>query len=335
MKLLQVYSIVIISVILLSGCGKEGNLIGPPIDNWVQANGLDSGTISSFVQIGENLIGGVGAFGAYLYISTDRGLNWKALTSLPCVVSDPRVHLHPIPSVTFLVDGTNLYAGVGHAWGGSVSISTDYGMTWSQRDTGFVQNVNSLAMIGESLFAGTDSGVFLSTNGGESWASAGQEMSYQVTQLSVVNGNLFAGTSFDGVFRYAGSGIVWSASQSGLTGESIYGLATIGSDLFAAAFHSVADSTNGVFISTDDGSTWNQANKGLTNHTMVGLLYTSNSSLFAAANGGIFLSTDRGESWTNISVGSPFDSLAVSSLTVYDSNLLVGASNGVWIGHFQ
>jgi hypothetical protein len=55
---------------------------------------------------------------------------------------------------------------------------------------------------GENTFAGTDSGVFLSTNNGASWTAVNTGLTYpRVQSLAVLGTNLFAGTYGGGVWR--------------------------------------------------------------------------------------------------------------------------------------
>ncbi len=236
-----------------------------------------------------------------------------------------------IPTSTFLVNGRSVFVGIG-GYTGSVYVSTDNGMSWTQRDPNFTEVVNSFALIGETIFAGTNNGVFHSLNNGVGWIADNITMSYQITQLTVYGSNLFAGTSFNGVYRFTNNGAGWSAIKSGFIGMSIYGLAVIGSNIFTDAFKSVVDSTNGVYISKDDGNSWDEINAEPKNQMLVGRLYASVSNLFVSANAGVFLSINDGETWVDIAAGTPVDSLAATALAVNDLYLFEGTNGtkGVW-----
>jgi hypothetical protein len=62
------------------------------------------------------------------------------------------------------------------------------------------------------------------------------------------------GTTGEGVFHSTNNGASWSAVDTGLTNTDIYGLAVIGTNIFAGTFQSPGDSIGGVFVSTNDGS---------------------------------------------------------------------------------
>lgn len=280
----------------------------------------------NFVASGNNLI--AGTWGAYIYLSKDGGLNWALQTSLPCVVTNAKTHLIPIPKVTFLIDGTNVYAGVGGAYNGSVSFSTDNGMTWLQKDSTFIQNINCFAEIGKTIYAGTDFGIFLSKDMGKSWNFASSGISYQITQLAVIDTTLFAATSNDGLFRSKDEGVTWSLTDAGLPSKYILGLAVVGSNIFAQVSPATPSSTGGVFISSNYGVSWSESNNGLTNHNMVSVLYSDGSNLFAGTNEGVFLSMNKGGVWMNISVGSQTDSLGITGLGLFNNYLLVGTGGG-------
>jgi hypothetical protein len=130
--------------------------------------------------------------------------------------------------------------------------------------------------------------------------------------------NLFAGTN-SGLFRSTDNGTSWNSA--GLTGRTIYSLATIGTNLFAGT------SGSGIFLSTDNGSTWTAVNSGLTWKTVT-CLAASGTNLFAGGKG-VFLSTNNGTSWTAVNNGltaNEINALAVSPNGTGGINLLAGTT---------
>ena len=62
---------------------------------------------------------------------------------------------------------------LGGAIGSGVIFSSDYGTTWIPVNNGVTNNrVNTVAINGTTVFAGTDEGVFLSGNDGSVWTQA-------------------------------------------------------------------------------------------------------------------------------------------------------------------
>jgi ligand-binding sensor domain-containing protein len=181
-------------------------------------------------------------------------------------------------------------------------------------------SVNSLAVSGTDLFAGTSGGVFLSTNNGASWTAVNTGLTDpSVRSLAVSGTDLFAGTS-GGVFLSTNNGASWTAVNTGLTNPSVNSLAVSGTDLFAGT-------SGDVFLSTNNGASWTAVNTGLTNPVVMSLAF-SGTNLFAGTLGGVYLSTNNGTSWTAVNTGLASD--IVSSLAVSGTNLFAGTNGGVW-----
>lgn len=214
---------------------------------------------------------------------------------------------------------------------------------WIQTNGPQNGSVRCLAVIGTSLFAGTDGGgVFLSTNDGTNWISVnGGLTSRYVSSLVVSDSNLFAGTN-GGVFFSSDMGTSWIAANIGLTNIDVRALVVSGKTLVAGTNGGgVFRSTNGgaswaefgltgkqvfalavgrtgpsafidlyagtygagVFRSRLQGVAWNLVNSGLTN-TYVFALAASGGYVFAGTyGGGLFRSTDQGTTWTECSGG--------------------------------
>ena len=246
----------------------------PPVSDaqWVQSKGLQNLSFTGFGSRGNRLIAGVPGWGGpsadCVFISTNEGASWTAIDTIPVNDHSPGIPLEVMTRVEIFAHGGNIFAGIGGGLSGSLYLSTDSGISWTEPDSGFLENINRFAMIGGTLFAGTDDGVFLSTNNGTSWSPANTGMTHQVMGLAVIGTNLFAGTPLAGVFLSTDNGTSWSAVDTGLTNVHIYDLAVIGSTIFAGAFQFANDSTGGVFASTNNGATWNISNTGLTTHSI-------------------------------------------------------------------
>lgn len=154
--------------------------------NWVQINtGLQTLNINTFATCGNYLFAG----GTGLYRSSDDGLTWNPVGPF----TNAWVH-------TLAVLGSDIYAGTE---GQYIYRSTDNGNTWTQigQNNGLQSSIiQSLNVIGTSIFAGTNGGVYLSTDNGQTWSHTGlQAIAFSFAQ----NGQyIFAGTGFTtGVYR--------------------------------------------------------------------------------------------------------------------------------------
>ncbi len=340
MKHIIIYSVIILSIAASHGCKKNENPVGPS-GSMAWVNALQGSTISSIATSGADLF--AGTYAGTVLLSVDNGSSWEILDTLSIKIPGNTNSLHTNSAYhsqvnTILVSGADIYAAYGYASWGGVFLSTNNGTSWTEMDSGLVYSsanpiapaVNSLAVIGNNLFAGTDYGVYLSTNNGAGWTSANSGMSYQVMRLATIGTELFAGTTGEGVFLSTDNGTSWSAVNNGLTNTSIYGLASIGTNLFAGGFKFPGDSAGGVFLSSNNGANWSAVDTGMTNE-MINVLVASGTNLFAGTNSGVFLSTNNGTSWADLSTGSLVDSSAVIALCISGSNIFVGTNgNGIW-----
>ncbi|MEN6294789.1 MAG: T9SS type A sorting domain-containing protein [Chloroherpetonaceae bacterium] len=154
-----------------------------------------------------------------VHISTDNGSTWKQggeITDLASVWA-------------LAISGNNLYATtLSH----SLFLSTDKGETWESRritkingQPDFIpsifQNVFSLATTGDSLFAGTYSGVYLTTDSGLTWDVRNGNYYYQVNYIAFSGKSIFIGTR-DGIWLSNNYGITWKeVSSANWTTQSI------------------------------------------------------------------------------------------------------------------
>lgn len=209
-----------------------------------------------------------------LYLSSDSASTWTAATvsaSTPGDVSDIEQ-----------TESGLLYAA--HASGdgnsGGVLKSSDGGSTWSDISTSaFDIDTNTLASVGETVFAGTGSDVDL-TN------------------------------SENGIYKYDGSS--WT-KVSGITdGQLIMALVSVGSTLIGASAAD-SDEAGGVFRSSDSGSTWSEVtSKGLREdggwyRTLA--VDPENTDIIYVAHGRpsgtaeIYYSVDQGKTWALLYTG--------------------------------
>lgn len=285
---------------------------------WVQCRGLENQSVSSFAGSGKNLIAGV--WGGFLYLSIDSGATWTFRDTVVCPDCDPEV----LPSVTLFATGLDVFEGAGNGITASVHVSTDNGLTWAIKDTGFSVSVGCFISTGDSVFASTNVGIFYSTNEGTSWITTGNKFSG--ISLAKIGSTLFAATIGKGIYRSTNYGSSWTEVDS--TNYLFFGLAVLGTKIFAGAFGFLQQpSTGGIFVSKDNGESWNHSDTGMTDHS-VNVLYTDGSNLFAGTNTNIFVSTDTGSTWKNIS--PKVDSLGANALVVYNSYLFAGNGGGAW-----
>jgi len=257
--------------------------------------------------------------------------------------------------------GTKLFTG---SYGGGVYLSSDNGVTWIAVTPGLTNwYVSSLTVRGNTLFAGTDDGVFLTTNNGTLWTHKGLSGKYvQViladatdlyagtfgdgayfssnngTSWTEINNGLnsdyvicfvvkdsmiFAGTYGGGIFKSTNHGSGWISVNNSLTNMDVRSLALIDTTLFAGTYG------GGVFLSKNNGNSWTAVNNGLNNKIILPMTTSSTNLFVGTSGGGVFLSTDYGNNWTAINAG--LTNLGIAALKVMGTKIFAGTVNtGIW-----
>jgi hypothetical protein len=108
----------------------------------------------------------------------------------------------------FIVSGIKIFTGT---YNGGIFSTTNNGTNWNPVNNGLPDlKVNSLAISGTNLIAGTNGGVILTTNGGGVWINKNQGFSPPpaVKTMLVANNYVFAGAA----------GAVWRRSLSEIIG---------------------------------------------------------------------------------------------------------------------
>lgn len=190
----------------------------------------------------------VGVKGGILRTDDD-GQTWRAMLFPP-----------PAPLITTMVAAPGGVFVVGTAEDG-IFCSTDRGMNWSAWNFGLLDlNVFSIAVSSdfeedETLFAGTDSGIFRSTNGGRSWreVSFPPDAAPVISLQAVETGVLFAGTESHGLFYSEDGGKTWARRGAKVVRDMVNALVA----RFPEQTSDLALLTGTqLLISRDRGQTW-------------------------------------------------------------------------------
>jgi len=184
--------------------------------------------------------------------------------------------------------------------------------------------VNCFAIKGDTLFAGTDSGMFFSPNKGGVWVGLnnGISVNAQISSFAISGNNLFAGTG-NGVYRSTDNGASWAAI---LANGYISALAANGNNIFAGAIQGL------VWFSPNNGSSWNIVDSGLINYDLRSLIVKGDT-VFAgtlSSNGSVFFSINNGTSWAPRNTGIP-TSVGLNVLAESGNTLFAGTYNGLYL----
>jgi len=239
-------------------------------------------------------------------------------------------------------------------------------VTWQRtgdlRSSGFVypNQIFALSSYGETIFAGTDLGLFESNNGGSDWSELYRTypptdhsvdsrweyyaMVYGIRGLpsSQVNSLVFDPTSYrtsyqtiyagihgGGVYKSIDNGATWIAANNGLTNTHINALAIDPSNPLTL----YVGTSGGVFKTFNGGISWIATNEGMAGVNVMALAIdpTAPQTVYVGTNGGsgLYKTINGGISWTMANGGltSTVFSLAIdptNSQTIY-----AGGSSGV------
>ncbi len=330
---------------------------------WVQTDGPYGGTITSLAFADSILLAGTQHTGAYF--SSDNGGNWIPIAGLSntkfilgiatsgkkiivstdsgtyisknCGLNWYRVTRQTFGSVVFL--DTLLFA----TNGSSPLLSSDYGISWNEINSGLEQRAIRFLAIspqksGDSIryiYAATDSEVFVSTNNGTTWGEADSGIAKErIMSMGVSDSSIYVSTYHKGVYRSMNHGRCWSAANNGLPPAAFV-------EEFAASGTTIFAGTQvGAFRTTDNGLSWNSINTGIPEpyrwiKTIAVSPYKTGSSfpLIFIGTGykGVFRSSDNGDTWFPVCKGLR-DLLIEFVGTVPNSNggnnIFAGSING-------
>src|ERR1035437_890487 len=262
--------------------------------------------VNGFTTIGNNIYSSTILNG--IWMSTDNGSNWTAI--------GPTRLVYCVTNI-----GTTLFVGLDN---GGVARSSNNGETWIIANLLSTSQVNSLAVNGTDLYAGTyggGGGIFRSTDGGVTWAKVITGLSNTEIKCLICNGNnIFAGTN-GGVFRSINNGQTWFKAGTGLNSNIANVMLFSGDNLFAGT-------NDGFFLTNDNAVTWSEINTGFASFNISALAAIGYHVFVGTPGGGVFLSTNNGLNWTAVNSGLTVSAFDVKTLQVVNDSILYAAASG-------
>lgn len=268
----------------------------------------------------------LGADGAGVLRSRDRGETWSS--------SNTGFSERFVSRMLFDAPGRRLFVSV---WDkGGVFVTSGVRGPWVRLDEGLEgREVLSLALLDETLFAGTDEGIFTRGPEATAWTRLptildGLEENPRVTELLALPPRRLLAATPKGVIRTSDEGWNWAQPELGKEGE-VFALAAFRDDPDLV----VAATKSGFYRSSDGGGTWRQVSSklpGVTPHAIT-VMPADDLVLLATTTGGLFRSNDQGVNWRRVTGGIPRSDL--TGIAVHPDGLTIYASDFNWGGIFR
>ena len=179
--------------------------------------------------------------------------------------------------------------------------------------------IPSLAFNGNTIYAGTDNGVYVSSNNGQDWTLT--PLDNEIIFALAVNGNnVYAGGGY-GFLSSTNGGQNWTQTSFNEIGLS---LALKGNDVYVGTY-------NGIFYSTNNAVTWNPT--PLNNQIVRSLAITGNTIVAGTDYNGVFISTNSGANWSQTTLNDKdVYSLAMNNNYIYagtfEKGIYISSNNG-------
>jgi photosystem II stability/assembly factor-like uncharacterized protein len=185
--------------------------------------------------------------------------------------------------------------------------STDHGVTWTPATEPPPDRANALVADGQTVYAGTYTGVYKTTDGGDTWSEMDSGLDPAAVDMRALvvdaSHNVYGGGNSSGVWRFDAATQSWGAVNDGFTGTPpVYSLAVDPSDPSTL----YAGTEQGVYRSTGTAVSWTPANSGLTGGTLALSLAIDPETpnrLFAGTARGVFRTVDAAQTWELASTG--------------------------------
>jgi photosystem II stability/assembly factor-like uncharacterized protein len=238
-----------------------------------------------------------------------------------------------------------IYAVTGFYWMSKSQLfkSIDEGSTWVPIvSNSLPSDIRAIAVMNDTLFLGTGSGVYRSDDDGKIWTlkSNGFNTFNQmwINHLAVSGNAIFAAGTNDGLLKSDDKGENWTVSTNGLDDTYLYSLVANETAIFAGT----GDQYLGVFRSTDNGSSWQQVSNGMAYYyegewldgyaPMITALGFCGTDLYAGTDEyqGIWKSSNNGDSWV-ITNNQTMSINYISAIGGSGSVVLAGARDGVGV----
>jgi photosystem II stability/assembly factor-like uncharacterized protein len=258
-------------------------------ENWVPMDqGLQPNPeVNTIVRSGSNIIIGTSSTG--LYRKPDSG---SAFIQITDILTYNQINV-------LLSVGQYVLAGASGL--GELYRSSDFGVTWTQSNTGFrtdqEDQVYSLYNHNGVIYAGAFDALYKSTDLGATWTNSftGLYPGSNIVGITSLGNDLYVVGDNFAIYKSTNNGASWFSSSNGVTSISqFHAIVTDGATLYAGG-------GGNIYRSTDNGATWSTFSENLP--------AGNNTLCLAVHNGNLFAGLDEKSVWsqgTSLAVNAPF-----------------------------
>jgi hypothetical protein len=196
---------------------------------------------------------------------------------------------------------------------------------WQKTNCPDINSINSVALKGDSIFAGTVDNMYLTTDRGANWNILYNGLPYLGNFFStlVKGSRIFVGTD-DGVYISTNNADTFALAST-CSCPNVLQIILHGSDIYVIT----GGLSRGIFRSPDNGLSWTKLsnNLPLDVYNIYCLSFLGNEMLLGT-DAGFLISANDGLTWTPLNNGLP--GFKVHSIGVNGTVLFAGTENGVY-----
>jgi len=287
---------------MIAGVDGEGTYISINNGiNWtLKANGLTDPYVHSVLINGSTLYAGTEAG---LYISSDGGNNWGAITNgLPSSGTIENMVATGSSEVLLSSGYSGIYKSINN------------GTSWSLSVAGMkATDIRKIIVAGNTLYVSSLSGFFMSSDEGLTWIKTNDNTEfYGLYSMLYTNNAIYAVGGYYQVYFSV-------STDNGVTWNNIFVGPVQLTDILFVNNVWLASSNGGIYRSTDSGANWTNVSTDPT-----WKLAANDDYIYAGGNGDVYRSADDGLTWTTLNTGITNG----NSLAVYaDGNRIFADGN--------
>ena len=323
---------------------------------WAQLGGPNGGSVNTLITVDNKLFAGTDNG---VYLSIDTGSSWKSVNEgLPddkniealatngeyifagflwdgiyrssindsCNWKSVAEKISGDFISSLAAQGSTILAGMSS---GKMLISTDNGVNWSVKDSGFGNfPLHSIALRDSLILVGGETEMFISTDYGTTWENPNIDDICGFDCVHLGDSAFFAANNYGNVFRSTDNGSNWIQAVNGLENVRIETFATEGNTVYGGSCSYFPGEIAGVFKSTDRGENWTRIDSASINKNILSLALSGEKIIAGTENNGIFQKQSSDNVWARAIKGLyP----VISCLYVTSCELFAGTEHGLFL----